>query len=641
MKIINYLLLLFFFPAILLGQEGTIKIEKTTSFFPDPVILNDKSIHWGFLTVPENWENPNKNSVKIAFGILKCKSKKATKDPLLFIEGGPGQGGTWNVWGFKDHPARQNSDIIIVDLRGTGNSLPKLCPELGNQFFDVLSKNQSAAKDEELRTKLTLECRDDIIRRGIDVNQFNSHSVAKDLNALKKALKYTKWNVFGVSYGTYVAQVYADEFPNDVTSIILDSPISDITTYYDNRNLNFKQSLEKVFKECEKDPNCNKRYPNLEKLYYQTVAKLAKTPLKLEVDKNLIKEGSFTFNEEDFKICIQQSLYNRQLIQLLPTIIAEFDKGNKETLKALVGPFKGGLSLDFGTYYCMSCNETIPLNSIDNFNKKSDESGGISFYRADYKICEKWNKTYGATINKNHPIKKIPSKVPVLIITGEFDPITPVSNGVELKNSLGLKSFLVNFPSEGHAPGLSFEGSEIIQEFISKPNLAPNTKKINSNNKINFITNLTMNSAVTNLAVVVSDFNILLFTPLFIAVIILITTIVVFLFSFVKKKISPDKNKLVKTIILITSLLGLYIIINFLSGINEAYKLNYFICAFGLPEQYDYLISMLWIYLFLVILTVVIFVLRIKYIADKTVFVGILFSLILISIYFAYWGFYN
>lgn len=58
-----------------------------------------------------------------------------------------------------DHPLRKNHDIILLDLRGTGFSELKLCPDLGKKFFEILSKNQSEEQDVKDKVKVSLECR--------------------------------------------------------------------------------------------------------------------------------------------------------------------------------------------------------------------------------------------------------------------------------------------------------------------------------------------------------------------------------------------------------------------------------------------------------------------------------------------------
>ena len=321
-------LLVFFLYAIATQAQN---FEKTASFYPDSETLKNENIEWGYLTVPENWDGTTENTVKLAVAVIRSTSEtNDKKSPVVIIEGGPGAGAINSVWSWLSHPLREKSDIILVDIRGTGLSEPKLCPDLGANFLKILAKNQTPAEDEVEKATAAMACQRKLLIEGIDIKAYHSGNIAKDLHNLKNYLKYDSWTVYGVSYGTYMAQVYATDFPKDVANLILDSPIADINEYYTNNTVNYVNSLNKVFEDCKNDPNCNADYPDLENKYYETIAKLEKNPITVTVDKSIIEDGTFTYNAEDFKIAIHQALYNQQLIEVLPLLIYEFNKGNKD-----------------------------------------------------------------------------------------------------------------------------------------------------------------------------------------------------------------------------------------------------------------------------------------------------------------------
>ncbi|MCP2028500.1 pimeloyl-ACP methyl ester carboxylesterase/heme/copper-type cytochrome/quinol oxidase subunit 4 [Flavobacterium sp. HSC-32F16] len=636
-------LLLCLLPTCLFSQINTFKLEKTTTFFPQEEIINQENIEWRYLNVPENWDKPTGKTIKIAVAILKCTSKNIDSNPVVYIEGGPGAGGIEGIWNWLKHPLRINSDIVLVDVRGTGNSLPKFCPDLGKQFLEILSKNQNSTQDEQQKAIAALACKQDLLNREIDINSYNSKSIAKDLNALKRALKYDKWNVYGVSYGTYTAQVYANDFPQDIKSLILDSSISDISMYYNHNTENYMNSLEKVFSACENDPNCNKQYPNLENAYYETIEKLDKKPITIKVDKRIIPSGEFTYNTEDFKIAIQQSLYQRKLIEVLPLLITEFNKGNKSTLSSLVAAFSGALRLDYGAYYCVSCNEAIPYNSISEFNKEALNykklKGGLSFYKSDFLVCDKWNSGVDKSSKVLNDLSNLSTLgVPVLVFSGVFDPITPASNG---KTTVGKfkNGFLVNAPISGHAPSFSKIGSEILNQFISNPDQDPDVKGFQTNNKVHFVTDVKVNGGVSNFANSLNEFNLLFFAPFLIAIIILLISIFNFCYVLIRNRKDAAQNKIMKYLIILTSILGFIAIIGFVLAINSTAQDNFYILAFGIPNQFDYLFVIQWAFIVFTIISIVYFALRIKSISNKSVIAAILFSLLLIGIYFQYWGF--
>lgn len=642
-NLIRLFLLLCLLPTCLFSQTNTLKLEKTTTFFPDEKIINQENIEWNYLVVPENWDKPEGKTIKIAVAVLKCTSKNTNSNPVVYIEGGPGAGGIEGIWTWLKHPLRKNSDIVLVDVRGTGNSLPKFCPDLGKKFLEILSKNQNSTQDEQQKTIAAMACKQDLINRNIDINAYNSKSIAKDLNALKKALKYNKWNVYGVSYGTYTAQVYANDFPQDIKSLILDSSISDISQYYNHNTVNYMNSLKKVFSACENDPNCNKQYPNLESTYYATIEKLDKNPITVKVDKKIIPSGKFTYNVEDFKISIQQSLYHKKLIEVLPLLITEFNKGNKSTLSSLVAAFSGALGLDYGQYYCVSCNEAIPYNSISAFDENAINykklKGGLSFYRSDFLVCDKWNFGVGKSSKVLNDLSNLSTlTAPVLVFSGTFDPITPASNG-KITADKFKNGFLVNAPIFGHAPSFSKIGFKIVDEFISNPGQNPDVNGFQSNNKVHFVTDVKINGGVSNFANSLNEFNLLFFAPFFIAIIILLISIFNFCYVLIRNRKVVTENKFMKCLIIITSLLGLFAIIGFVMAINSTAQDNFYILAFGIPNQFDYLFVIQWAFIVFTMISILYFALKIKSISNTSVIATILFSIFLIGVYFQYWGF--
>lgn len=637
-------LLLCMLPCFILAQTSNLKLEKTTSFFPDNKKINAEKIEWKYLAVPENWEKPNGKTIKIAVAVLKSTKNNGSSNPIVFLQGGPGGGGIKGISGWFNHPLREKNDIVFIDVRGTGFSFPKFCPDLGKSFLEILAKNQDKKQDEQQKAVAAMLCKEDLINRNIDINAYNSKAIAKDLNALKTLLKYENWNVYAISYGTYTAQVYANDFPQDIKSLTLDSPISDISQYYNLNTNNYMNSLEKVFKDCENNQDCNKQYPNLEAAYYGTIAKLDKTPITVKVDKKIIPTGSFTYNAEDFKVAIQQCLYQKKLIPMLPLLITQFKNENKSALSALVSSFSGAMSLDYGAYYCVSCNEAIPFNSISGFDKNAAKynklKGGLSFYRSDFFICDKWNAGVTKKENFYNDLSNLSAlSAPVLVFSGKFDPITPVENG-ETTVKKFKKGFLAVAPVSGHGSSFSSAGGQIVNEFISAPNKMPNLHDLQANTKVDFVTDVKINGGISKFANSLNEFKIIFFAPLIIAVAILAISIFSFLFYLIKKRDDNNANKQIKILVIVTALVGIFTIGGLITAVSNTAQMNFYILAFGVANKFKYLFTLQWIFIGLILISVLYFIIRVKSISNPTLIATVLFSLILIGVYFQYWGFF-
>ncbi|RKR04572.1 hypothetical protein C8C82_4228 [Flavobacterium sp. 81] len=185
-------------------------------------------------------------------------------------------------------------------------------------------------------------------------------------------------------------------------------------------------------------------------------------------------------------------------------------------MSSLVAAFSGALGLDYGAYYCVSCKEAAPNNSILAFDKNAINykklKGVLSFYRSDFLVYDKWNlgDDKQPILNDLSNVSKL--KAPVLVFSGAFNPITPATNGKAMVQKF-KNCFLINAPVSGHAPSFSKIGFEIVDEFTKNQFQRPNTKELEANKKAHFVTDIKISKGVSNLANSLNEFNLLsLFT---------------------------------------------------------------------------------------------------------------------------------
>lgn len=608
MRIFRFFTLISLFFCIVLNAQT--KLEKVKSYFPDSKELRKDNIDWYRFSVPENWEKENERKISLAVAVLKSKTI-SKQEPVVFIQGGPGGNTIAETMFWLDHPLRKNHDIILLDLRGTGFSEPKLCPDLGEKFFEILSKNQSEEQDVKDKVKVSLECRQDMINQGLDLNSYNSTSVANDLHALKNVLKIQKWNVYGVSYGTYISQNYAKIFSDDVQSLTLDSSIPDISEYYTNNTQNYILSLSKLFKSCKEDAKCNKEYPNLEEVYYNTISELERKPITVEVNKSIVPLGKFTYNAEDYKIAIQQSLYDKKLVEVLPLLIYQFKERNTSTLAGLVQAFSGALSLNYGNYFCFTCNEVIPYNNLQKYDSISSNykklNGGLSFYRSDFNVCNQWNKNQDILKSKSISLKN-DNPFKVLILSGGFDPITPTYFANETAQNFNKNVQIVNGYTYGHGLGYTQSGANIIRNFVESKPITDSLEQYFNQKNVAFKTGITLNKGVVKMVGDISSKQWYYFIPLIISLLVVLVVFVGTLFTIISKK---RKLNVVVVLLFLTSLLLITFTISLGLGINSTLNDNFYLLAFGLPSKWSFAFFLYKISLVFSIITFVISLIKV------------------------------
>jgi pimeloyl-ACP methyl ester carboxylesterase len=619
-----------------------VTFETTDSFYQGVKLLEKEDITWAVLTIPENWDAPKQRKVRLAVSILKNKEGNKNAEAVVYIQGGPGDKSVENLWSWLNHPLRVTKDIVLFDIRGTGLSKPRLCKDLGEDFFKILAKDQSAEADEQQKIAAVLECQEDLINRGIDIEAYNSLSVAKDLHALKQSLPYKKWHVYSVSYGTYMSQLYANMYPEDISSLILDSSIADIQNYYVNNTSNYMKSLSKVFEACKNDANCKKAYPNLEETYYEVITDLKKKPLTVPVSKETLESGSFTFNVEDFKIAIQQALYNKNFVEVLPLLIYEFKNRNAIILENLIPSFSNMLAtMDYGMYYCVSCAEILPNNSLEAYKKDAATynklDGGLAFYKSDFKVCETWNKVKVDSLLMYHDLSNLKeSNFPVLVIAGAFDPITPASNG-----STTVKKFTNGYKIEastyGHVPSISKIGGQVVTSFINNPSKQPQADIFERDAQLDMVQGITTNKGVSSMGIMLSQLDPILMLPLTLAVGLILSFIIAHSIRLVKQRQMKLSDKIIRILNVVTSVLGIITLGGLIVAIIDMSRSNSLALAFGLLTTYDYLFTVMIVFIVALIITTLYFFISMKKLKDRSILFSVLFSNILIAIYFFYW----
>lgn len=142
---------------------------------------------------------------------------------LIALTGGPGQSGVPFGPGFVEdlRPALRDHRLVVVDQRGTGGSNALNCPEV--QTLDALA---------EILPEDVSACAK---RLGPQRASYGSIETADDLEVIRRALRVPKLAIYGVSYGTWVAQQYARRYPDHVERLVLDSIVPPDNDPYDLR----------------------------------------------------------------------------------------------------------------------------------------------------------------------------------------------------------------------------------------------------------------------------------------------------------------------------------------------------------------------------------------------------------------------
>lgn len=466
-------------PALFLTGCKPSSYEEAKCAFSVP---NGMNIECGYLTVPEDRSRESSRTIRLHVAVVRAENPKP--DPIVLLQGGPGANalGFMSNWLYLFKDVRMDRDLIVLDQRGVGYSRPSLnCPEAEEQWFNSWTQNLSMKESDQSYAKALQACHDRLVSEGVNLSAYTSAASAADVEDLREALGYKQWNLYGGSYGTKLALTVMRDYPEGIRSVILDSVYPLQANLYAGPT-NSLRSLNLIFERCAANPDCNQAYPDLETTFYDLVDQLDAEPLPLK----LYNASNFKFyngilNGDRLIWTIFQMLYDTGQLSGMPRRIYEIKEGKTDLLATSLQSyifFDGYWSE--GMYYSVQCNEEAPFSSIEATTSASADQPHRVLEATNpsqiYENCAAWVESQPSPSED----EAVTSDIPTLILSGEFDPVTPPAWGQLVAETLSHSQFL-EFPGYGHwVFGTGACDGQIVLDFINDPTSTVDTSCINS-----------------------------------------------------------------------------------------------------------------------------------------------------------------
>jgi pimeloyl-ACP methyl ester carboxylesterase len=436
-------------------------------FDTSPLLME---VRCGILQVPENRLDSGSRMITLAVMTALSPNSEKSPDPIVYLTGGPGESAIAAMMPIFSSEAGltlvEDRDWVVIDQRGTGYSVPRLdCNIFGIARIVTPSALQEASQ----------VCYQRYAGAEIDLAGYTTDQNAADLADLRVAMGYESWNLFGVSYGTTLALTIMDKYPEGIRAAVLDSTLPPSYSFFVSDVEMKVRALETLFAACRLSAACDAAYPELAARFEAAVVALNESPIEID---GLPITGDFLL----FALT-NTSVFQRQVIEQLPTILGGALEGDFAGIAALLGGVasgsdaEGGYETDAvaandGMGLAMNCSRDARLPGVrDRLVAIADEDAVAaslaSLYLRYLDACDPWLDGLAPLT----PPAAVNSDIPTLFLAGEWDPSTPPALAFEAAESLTNAEVIV-FPGQGHSVLLDAESdcpAALVNTFMRAP----------------------------------------------------------------------------------------------------------------------------------------------------------------------------
>jgi pimeloyl-ACP methyl ester carboxylesterase len=405
--------------------------------------------------VAENRAEQGGREIGLKVAVLPATTRGQESDPLVFITGGPGQSALESFVQARGAFSRINRkrDIVLVDQRGTGGSNRLACST--TEGWDPV---QSSPEQQLALVSACLEELDGDPR-------FYTTSVAiQDLDEVLDALGYDAINLYGISYGTRVAQAYARRYPGRTRTVVLDGIVPLDLALGPGISLDAQRALEMMFERCAGSTDCSERFPTLATDFAGLQERLRESPVQLVLaDPTSGELAEQVFTEDWLRGVVRMFSYAPETVALLPLLINHAAvTGDFVPLaaQALLVSRQMDESIAMGMHNAVVCTEDVPFIA-DGDDGGVDTYLGVGMVEMLRDACAIWPNGV-----MDEGFKSAwSSDIPALLLSGEADPVTPPQNGEHLLQTLSSAIHLVG---RGQGHGMFARGCtpRIMEAFI-------------------------------------------------------------------------------------------------------------------------------------------------------------------------------
>ena len=406
------------------------------------------------MAVPADHRQPGA-TLPLHVVVAPALRESARRDPLFLLAGGPGEAGSDMVPMLNTvfRKVRATRDVVLIDQRGTG---------LSGKLDCKTSKDVEATTDEELLAQAHA-C---IKSLNKSFALYTTEQAARDIETVRRHLGYERINLWGGSYGTRLAQVYARLYPGSVRALVLDGVASpDQVVPAGGRDA--QSALDALFAQCADDKVCAGAFPNLRMEFNALVARLAKAPQPLHLpDPRTAEMRKLDMTSTRFLGTVHNILYSQADSRRLPFLIHSAYQDRWQPFIA-----RSNVARDFASdagpamplHLAVVCAEDFPRLTPELLAEDTRNSflGPPQILRVG-KMCE------SMAVPAVPYVKPALIQAPALLLSGALDPVTPPRRAEAARKYMSNAQHLV-VKNGGHIISPLGCAPRLLRTFLDQP----------------------------------------------------------------------------------------------------------------------------------------------------------------------------
>jgi pimeloyl-ACP methyl ester carboxylesterase len=430
----------------------------------------------GFITVPENRSDAETRFIQLLYVRIAATAEEAEDvraDPVIYLTGGPGVSVEGYAERLRDHDVLEQRDLYILEHRGIANS-GDFC-----RYYDAVRRDLAWGETLEDQARNTAErmrtCFQAAAEAGVDLTAYNTIENARDVRALRQALGFEDWNVWGISYGSYLGQMLLREDPEGIRALIIDAiaPLDVDELMRIGRWVN--RGLDNVFETCADDPVCDGLRPRFD----AAIEQMRDNPVIVEVDNpELHPDGRVRFGPEILVFAPFIMMYEQDehpaIAAVMESIVTAVETDDRRVFELLANSgLDGGTTLSAGMANAIRCNDGFHATAAelaDDDLAENPQFAGIGIAENAALVAAAC-VTEGLSPRDNpEAYELVESDLPIIVINGAWDPVTPPPLAERVAAGFSNGRY-IEVPYAGHGPTRSLPecAGPFLNSFFDDP----------------------------------------------------------------------------------------------------------------------------------------------------------------------------